>query len=226
MCHKILLTVEKKQFFCKPFQFPVFLVKCFICIQRFWADLNTVFFYQQVRGEISPENFTIYENEKASIQFKMHMLEHRQELLQFEGPAKLKRLNDWILRDPRFESWLSGLDLETRENVIEDELMTVKKRDHHWTPAQRKKVWKLESEDGEIIVGPLDKENLTKLSSNHARGDGAAGSQHAQGAHAGTHKRAKKWSLFSPILVFYLFSLSLCYHVSLRRVDDLYQHYI
>lgn len=72
----------------------------------------------QVGGDISPKDLTVYENDKASLQFRMHMLERRQELLQFEGPAKLKRLNDWILQDPRFDKWLHGLELQTRENVI------------------------------------------------------------------------------------------------------------
>ena len=96
----------------------------------------------------------------------MHMLERRQELLQFEGPAKLKKLNDWILQDPRFSRWLQGMQLETRDHVIQDELMTVKKNTPHWTPAQRKKVWKLQSEDGEIVIDPVDKDEA-----GHPRGD-------------------------------------------------------
>lgn len=75
--------------------------------------LNGKFRKAQVSGEMTPKEYIAYENEKSGIQFKMHMLERRQELLQYEGPAKLKRLNDWILKDPRFADWLRGLHLGT-----------------------------------------------------------------------------------------------------------------
>ncbi|GAU90859.1 hypothetical protein RvY_03219 [Ramazzottius varieornatus] len=145
-------------------------------------SLNDKFRKAQIAGELSPKDFTIYEKDKAAIQFKMHMLERRQELLQFEGPAKLKKLNDWILQDPRFSRWLQGMQLETRDRVIQDELMTVKKNTPHWTAAQRKKVWKLQSEDGEILVDPLDKEEA-------AYGRGDASTHRLLSPHAGRAPR-------------------------------------
>ncbi|OQV20860.1 Dynein regulatory complex subunit 7 [Hypsibius exemplaris] len=151
--------------------------------------LDEKFRRAQIGGQISLKDLNIYENEKASIQFKMHMLEHRQELLQFEGPAKLKRLNDWLLADPRFDKWLHGLELETRENIIEDELMTVKRKDHHWTPAQRKKVWKLESEDGDVVVEPLDGEK-DELGAGHMKGGPRKDATYKKLTHgASSHKR-------------------------------------
>ncbi|XP_055346646.1 dynein regulatory complex subunit 7-like [Paramacrobiotus metropolitanus] len=109
--------------------------------------LNEKFRKAQVTGEVTPKEYTLYENEKSAIQFRMHLLERRQELLQYHGPAKLKRANEWLLRDPRFADWLRGMHLETREQVIDGDL-----RGKGKGTGKGKKEWKVDSDEGEVEV--------------------------------------------------------------------------